>query len=145
VLGWGCSPVEIMSCASRVIVAIALLVCFGLASSVFMLRSARWELRGEALGQDQVTRFEARLEAIRWDLPRYGVVGYVTDLPNDINLELVWTRYYLAPLVVIPYSQQHLVIGNFHKPPPTDLLSEWHLIIVKDYGNGMMLFETQKQ
>ena len=92
-----------------------------------------------------MTLFETRLEGIREDLPRYGVVGYVTDRPNVINSELVWTRYYLVPLVVIPSSQQHLVIGNFHKPPPPELLSEWHLVLKKDYGNGMMLFVNQER
>ena len=134
-----------MSYASRVKAAIALLVCIGLASSILMLRSARWEQRDASLGQDELARFEARLEAIRGDLPRYGVVGYVTDTPNNINLELVWTRYYLTPLVVIPYSQQHLVIGNFHKCPSSEMLSERRFALVKDYGNGLMLLMNQER
>src|SRR5208283_3033355 len=105
---------------------------------VLMLRSARWELHSEFLGHDRVTLFGLRLEAIWRDLPRCGVVGYVTDPPNDMwaNPELVWTRYYLVPLLVLPGSQHHLVIGNFHKPPPAKLFSEWRLVLMKDYGNG---------
>jgi len=120
-------------------------VCFGLASSILMLRSARWELNGEALGRDPMTLFGTRLEGIRRDLPRCGVVGYLTDPPNSINQELVCTRYYLTPLVVLPYSQQHLIIGNFHKPLPTKLVSEWHLVLLRDYGNGTMLFVNQER
>lgn len=145
VLGRGCSPVETMSYANRVKTAIALLVCFGLASSFLILRSARRELDGEAFRGDRVTLFEARLEGIRRDLPTYGVVGYITDPPNDINEELVWTRYYLVPLVVLPSVKHHLVIGNFHKPPPTEFLSGWHLVLMKDYGNGIMLFMNRQR
>jgi hypothetical protein len=92
-----------------------------------------------------MTVFAERLKGIQRDLPQYGVVGYVTDPPNDITSELIWTRYYLAPLIVLPSSQQHLVIGNFHKPPLPELLSEWHLILLKDYGDGMVLLANQKQ
>jgi hypothetical protein len=139
-----------MSYASRIKTAIGLLVCFGLASTFLMLYRAAGDLRGQALGRDELTLFGTRLEAIRHDLPRYGVVGYVADPPNErgtmpFTQELVWTRYFLVPLVVLPnsqlpHSQHNLVIGNFHKPPPTKLLSEWHLVLMKDYGNGMMLF-----
>jgi hypothetical protein len=136
-----------MSYASRVKAAIVLLVCFGLASSFQMLRHAQRELHEEAVGRDRVTLFGTRLEGIRRDLPRYGVVGYVADPPNDIwaNPELVWTRYYLVPLVVLPDSQQHLVIGNFHKPPPTKVLSEGRLVPMGDYGNGIMFFMNQER
>ena len=134
-----------MSYAIRVKAAIAVLVCFGLSSSLLMLRGARRELHSEVLGRDPVTVFATRLKALRLDLPQYGVVGYVTDPPNDITQELIWTRYYLVPLIVLPSSQCHLVIGNFHKPPSTKLLSELHLVLMKDYGDGMMLLKNQER
>jgi hypothetical protein len=92
-----------------------------------------------------MTLFATRLEGIRRDLPPYGVIGYVTDPPNDISQELIWTRYYLAPLIVLPSTQHHLVLGNFHKPAPTELLSERHLVLTKDYGDGMLLFTNPEQ
>ena len=151
-----------------------LLVFSGLASSLQTLRRAREGLHDSGLGRDDITLFGTRLEGIRRDLPRYGEVGYVADPPiefsnGDFVRELVWTRYWLAPLVVLPYWHQHLVIahdaslgaaqgkvvlpdwhqhlviGNFHKPVSTGLLSEWHLVLLKDYGNGMMLFVGVEQ
>lgn len=136
--------------SSRTEVAALLLLCFGLASSFKMLRGAQKEVADGAVGHDEVTTFGVRLEAIRHDLPRDGVVGYVADPPLDIETnrdyarELVLVRYYLVPLVVLPYSQQSLAVGNFHKPPPARLLSDWHLVLRKDYGNGVMLFVKQE-
>jgi hypothetical protein len=134
-----------VSYAIRVKTAIAVLVCFGLASSFLMLRGARRELQSEVLGRDPVTLFGERLQDIKRDLPRYGVVGYVTDPPNDITQELIFTRYHLVPLIVLPTSKHHLVIGNFHKPAPATLLSESHLVLMKDYGDGLMLFMNQER
>jgi hypothetical protein len=130
---------EIMSYSKRVIIAIALLVCFGLASSLQMLRSARWQLAGQPAGRDGMTVFETRLEGVRRDLPASGVVGYVSDLPDQINEELIWTRYYLVPLVVLASTQHQLVIGNFHNTPTAKFLSDRDLVPVKEYGEGMML------
>jgi len=138
-------PEEVMRYAIRVRAGIAVIVFFGLSSSFLMLRGARRELNSATPGRDPMTLFATRLEGIRRGLPPYGVVGYITDPPNDINQELIWTRYYLAPLLVLPSSQRHQVIGNFHKPVSAEFLSEQHLVLIKDYGDGMMLFTNQKE
>jgi len=150
-----------MSYICRVKAAIVLLLCLGLWSSYREVRGVLSALQQGGRGRDDVTLFGTRLEAIRRDLPRYGEVGYVADPPDnfsndDFVRQLIWTRYWLAPLIVlpywhdhlvigafyklVPYSHDHLVIGNFHKPVPTKMLCEWHLVLLKDYGNGMMLF-----
>jgi hypothetical protein len=148
-----------MSYIDRVTAAIVLLLCLGLWSSYRTLRGALWAFHQGSPGRDEVTHFRTQLEGVRRNLPRYGEVGYLADPPNDFSnedfvRELVWARYWLAPLVVLPVAHQqpvignivlpdshhHLVIGNFHKPVPTELISEWHLVLLKDYGNGMMLF-----
>ncbi len=140
---------KIMSYGRRVIAAIALLACLGLWSSYRSLREALWGLHRENLGHDEVTLLGTRLEGVRHDLPSYGEVGYVAEPANelsrvDYSAGLTRTRFWLAPLIVLPYShQQHFVVGNFHKPPPTKLISEWHLVPVKDYGNGIILFVNE--
>ena len=155
-----------MTYASRMKASIALLVVLGLASSLHMAHSAFREVRDQGLGRDPMTLFETRLASIRRDLPSYGVVGYVTEPSPHITQELIWTRYYLAPLVVLPYGKHcqvasslvggcpnsaprpataQLVIGNFHQAPPTQLLADWHLTPIKDYGDGMMLFVNRER
>ncbi len=155
-----------MTYVNRVKASIALLVLLGLASSFRLAHSALWEMRDQGLGHDPMTLFETRLAAIRHNLPSYGVVGYVTEPSPHITQELIWTRYYLAPLVVLPYGQHcevasslvggcpntaarpataQLVIGNFHQAPRTQLLIDWHLTPIKDYGDGMMLFVNRER
>jgi hypothetical protein len=157
---------KIMSYICRVKAAIVLLLCLGLWSSYRAFRGALWELQRGGPGRDEMTLFGIRLEGIQRDLPRYGEAGYVADHPIDFGnedfvRELVWARYWLAPVLVLPYRHDHLVIGNFyklvpyrhgdvvignfHKPVPTKLLSEWHLVLLKDYGNGMMLFVSAER
>ncbi len=88
-----------------------------------------------------MTLFEKRIEGIRQDLPPVGIVGYVTDstadLMNNPDKEFMWTRYYLAPLMVSGNPDQTLLIGNFHEanaPRPPGF------ILMRDYGNGILLF-----
>ena len=135
---------EIMGYATRVKAAIVLLVGLGLVSNFRALSLARRQLGAEVPGRDPMTIFAERLRDVASDLPRYGVVGYVSDASNEFNEELVWTRYYLAPLVVLPDSKHHLIIGNFHEPAPTKLLAERHLVLTKDYGNGIVLLVNQE-
>jgi len=141
----GGRAVEIMGYATRVKAAIVLLVGLGLVSNFRALSSARRQLGAEVLGRDPMTLFGDRMKSITSDLPRYGVVGYISDAPDEFNEELVWTRYYLAPLVVLPDSKHHLIIGNFHEPPAATLLAERHLVLTKDYGNGIILLVNQEQ
>jgi hypothetical protein len=110
-----------------------------------MLRRARWELKSQAVGSDPMTLFAARIESIKQDLPASGVIGYMTDPPDELSQELIWTRYYLAPLIVLPSTQHRLVLGNFHKPVATDFLAERRLVLTKDYGDGILLFTNPAQ
>lgn len=126
-----------------------LIVCFGLASNFHRMFAAALDLRGVVLGRDQMSVFGARLTEIQRDLPSYGQVGYISDTSDNLgdypDQELIWTRYYLAPLLVSPNLHYHLVIGNFHGPLPTKSLADWHLVLVREYGNGIMLFRESGQ
>jgi len=128
---------------------VALIVFFGLASSLHLVRSGYVEARAAGPGSDPMTLFGTRLDPMRRDLPSSGIVGYVTDTSNDLqnnpDREFIWTRYYLAPLLVTVGSHWHYVVGNFHNPVPSKLLSDSHLVLVRNYGNGMLLFVNSDQ
>jgi len=133
---------------NRVATAILLLACLGLASSSLLLRRARGELRDAARGGDPVASFGRRLEPVRRELPSVGVIGYVSDpfTPTEHAAyvkhasEFVMTQYHLAPITVLEDTRYALVIGNFHHEVMAARMTDMHLVLVKDFGEGVMLF-----
>jgi len=151
-----------MKNARRIEIALATLVLFGLLSNVSSAHDAAMTMRRLPSDSDMVTQFGVHIAAIRRDLPDHGMVGFVSEPPEDMTVnavysrEWVWLRYFLAPLLVVPYVPQRawngsdapppytpLVIGSFHGAAPTRLLEEHGLVIVKDYGNGIMLLRPR--
>jgi hypothetical protein len=151
-----------MKNARRIEIGIAVLVLFGLMSNVSSVHDAALTLRRLPSDSDMVTQFGVHIASIRRDLPDHGMVGFVSEPPEDMTVnpvytrEWVWLRYFLAPLLVIPYVPQRawkgdedpvpytpLVIGSFHGASPGRLLDEHGLVIVKDYGNGIMLLRPR--
>ena len=100
-----------------------------------------------AAGQTAV--FQARFEEMRKALPPHGVVGYITDAAPDEatrSLEYFLTQYALAPVVVVDDPNQALVVSNFHTArAANDLLSEKHLVLVRDFSNGVLLLRSSPQ
>ncbi len=124
------------------------LVGIGLASSTMALRHDLAVYHSARRGGDPVSLAGERLQAVRADLPRYGAIGYITDpLPAGDSRawaeqarEFVITQYQLAPVLVLNWPHLRLVLGNFHQPLERDRIAKLHLAIVKDYGNGLILF-----
>ena len=90
-----------------------------------------------------VPAFESRFDGIRRALPPRSVLGYTSDNPgNDPStpLEFYLTQYTLAPAIVKPTTDEHLVVVNFHDPKPDPkLLAARNLTPVQNYGNGVWL------
>jgi hypothetical protein len=86
---------------------------------------------------DIATRSDQRFAAVKAALPKQGIVGYIGDsgTPGDYYL----AQYALAPLVVDNSPGRPLVVGNFSTPPPQSLPSA-RLQLLKDFGNGVLLF-----
>jgi hypothetical protein len=61
------------------------------------------------LGIEEIGRREEPLKAV---LPEHGVVGYTSDT-GDIY-EYVWTRYHLAPRIVVNSPEPEVVVLNRH-------------------------------
>jgi hypothetical protein len=87
----------------------------------------------------------SRFGEIRTALPARGVVGYVAEPKGkeilhggDYYRKFHLAQYALAPLIIVDSPDRPLVIGNFASgtPPPQSP----GLSLVRDYGNGVMLF-----
>ena len=90
-----------------------------------------------AQGSDQ------RFSALKAALPPRGVVGYIGASGNAAAVDYYLTQYALVPLVVDRSPNHPLVIGNFpNSPPLTSVLSD-HLQLVKDFGDGVLLFANR--
>jgi hypothetical protein len=97
-----------------------------------------------------VSVFDLRLKPLVRDLPAHGTVGYVSDEVAWVDdrpsfWEFCYVQYALAPLIVVDSPEYSFVIGNFHKPPQADRMSQLKLTLLKDYGNGVMLFRGTSQ
>jgi hypothetical protein len=114
---------------------------FSLMSSVSLLRrtiSGREHLNGVEL-----PAFKRRISVVRSHLPEDAIVGYVSDLKPDPSLrsqlEYRMTQYALVPVIVEDNTTHPYVIGNFHAPV-TDRTPELRgLMIIKDFGDGVLL------
>ena len=130
-----------MSYATRVKAgALALLALTALGTNLVYLRShRRFDL--DRLGRDDVSAKEKRLASLKQALPARGVVGYVSDYPDEIEAtgHYYLAQYTLAPLVVVRGSDHPLVVGNFGAPVPAAPPAAG-LVLIKDFGDGVVLF-----
>lgn len=88
-------------------------------------------------------------EAVRY-LPDKAVIGYLSDLPFDAvsgQSAYFGVMYALAPrLVTRSADRGEWVTGNFSHPLDYAAAGrEHHLELVKDFGNGIVLFRRRAQ
>lgn len=88
-------------------------------------------------------------EAVRY-LPDNAVIGYLSDLPFDAvpgQAAHFGVMYALAPrLVTRSADGQEWVVGNFSHPLDYAAAGRaHHLELVKDFGNGIVLFRRRAQ
>lgn len=104
------------------------------------------------LGKDRITLYEKRFEGLRKMLPANSVVGYISNKQaKDIRFDPSAGRYYLTQYalspVIVAYSVEHqLVVGNFRGTfPDPESFKGKILILLKDFGNGVMLFRNESK
>ncbi len=131
----------------RVRIGVLSVIVFALLSSGVALRRALdpppW-----AVAQDEVSQYEARFQLLRSALPPKGVVGYLSESrhpPHDVDWarRFYLTEYALAPLVVVDSIAPALVIGNFRSASPERNVADPTLVLVRDFGDGVLLFRHQ--
>ena len=83
-------------------------------------------------------------------LPARGQVGYLSDLSFEVtagSAAYFGVMYALAPRLVTRSADRHeWVVGNFSHPLDYAAAGRGHhLEIVKDFGNGIVLFRRRAQ
>lgn len=110
-----------------------------------LLSSARLVLDAHSLqvASDEIARrSDQRFSALKAALPGQGVVGYVGEPGTPALADYYLTQYALAPLVVDHSPNHALVVGNFPASPSAGAPSG-DLQLVKDFGDGVLLFATK--
>jgi len=120
----------------RVIIATLAFILLCLASSIRILRDAPAHANTDPIPNLSDLRFAV----LKTALPQQGVVGYIGESGNAALGQYYLAQYALAPLVVDRSTNHSLVIGNFPMAQPA-LPPELHL--VKDFGNGVLLFANE--
>jgi len=126
--------------------AVVALATIALASSFWLLLDvvSAYSNRSRTLGVDS---FEDRFRELRKALAPHSEVGYISDNPtNDeaAQAEFYLTQYTLAPTIVDASPNRPLVVANYHSPQP-DLakLQAQHLVLLQDFGNGVLLCHNE--
>lgn len=140
--------------AVRMRVGLCLLVLFALASSVRLLGRGYRDL-AEIGRTDEITRYDARFRALRQTLPPRARLGYVgdgrpgaedsADGPRLAFKRYLLTQYALLPAIVLPDAQGALVVGNFDASAGIDSTPTRGLLLIRDFGDGVMLFRASAE
>jgi hypothetical protein len=94
-----------------------------------------------------VASFEDRFSDFRKTLAPHTVLGYLSDNPvtdPSSQAEFNLTQYTLAPAIVKPTIDEHLVVVNYHSATPDAAgLRARHLTVLRDFGHGVLLCRNE--
>ena len=131
--------------------AIVIVVFLAFFASYILLRFNQSAIRllqdgSTYLANDPISRDEQRFAALKDDLPKWGEIGYL-DSPNldEAAAKEFYFRvqYILSPLIIVESTEYEFVIGNFPEDRDKTMPASVNdLILVKDYGNGVFLWEN---
>jgi len=113
-----------------------------LLSSARVLMEAPAPSRLKESAAEIAKRSDLRFAALKAALPARGILGYVEDPSTTLPTDYYLTQYALIPLVIDHSPNHPLVIGNFPASPPSSASLD-HLQLIKDFGNGVMLFANK--
>jgi hypothetical protein len=125
-------------------VGVVLLALVSIASSASLLRRAGPITPGR-MGKDEITLYLRRFEPLRRALPARVTVGYEADSEDPLTdrqevKRFYLTQYALAPAIVVAGVDRNLVIGNYRDPSRCRVCWSKNFALVKDFGQGLMLF-----
>lgn len=87
---------------------------------------------------------EQRLAGVTQTVPANAIVGYLSDMHDGSTVALAMfnsARYTLAPRLLVEGTDRDFVLGNFAKPADWNTVASEHgLKVVRDFGNGVVLF-----
>ena len=112
-----------------------------------LLSSARLVIETPNPGRftpDEVAqRSDLRFARLKAALPQRGVIGYVGEAGESGVPAYYLAQYALAPLVLDRSPNHPFVVGNF--PSTASAPSIEKLRLVKDFGDGVLLFSPEDQ
>ena len=137
--------------STRIKVGTILLILFALVSNVQLFKQTATTFDSKSIGSDEITLYEKRFKGLKEMLSSHNVVGYITnkclkDLTADAEATMGYylTQYTLSPVIVVNDPERQLVVGNFHNTATIPKIStKRNLILLKDFGNGVMLFRRE--
>jgi len=128
-----------LSAKNRLVILVFVFCC--------LLSSARLVIKAPIPGRstpDEIAqRSDLRFASLKAVLPQRGVIGYVGDAGESGVAPYYLAQYALAPLVLDRSPNHPLVVGNFPLRPPAH--SVVNLRLVKDFGDGILLFAGEDQ
>lgn len=89
--------------------------------------------------------YKKRLTIVKDDLLKKNVMplekfGYITDLGH-----VFFAQYVLVPINVYEGINYKYIIGDFfEKSPSVNFFKKSGLVVIKDYGNGVLLLRNEK-
>jgi hypothetical protein len=94
-----------------------------------------------------MARRDQRFELLRDALPKRGTVGYLSDAASwtDQQTHLLLAQFALAPLILVEGADQPLVVGEFSDPAAVAKGRDLKLTVVRDLGDGLVLFARPSQ
>lgn len=126
---------------------IMLLVTFSLAGSLrlFCLNSVNAIPLMTGV-KDWMTVYEQRFSTLKTLLSGAEAIGYVSEkygweAAGRNTAKYFRTRYFLSPVIIDTNKRTGLIIGNFDNEQSQENLKKEGLIIVKDFGKGLMLLK----
>ena len=139
----------------RMRIGLCLLVLFTLVSNLRLLVRELHEF-AHTTPPDEITRNEARFRELRQVLPPLTQVGYLTDnlpqgaaggdeAPRLAFKQYLLTQYALLPTIVLPGTHGAFAVGNFDSAGGTNSRTTSGRTLVRDFGDGVMLFRTSAE
>jgi hypothetical protein len=124
----------------RVKAGLILLVLLSLISNVSLLKQTV-KLPLKSPGNDEIILFEKRFEQLKMILPKEAVCGYISDKEGLEAIRSYYlTQYTLSPAIIVDNTNYRFIIGDFRDLTTGTIISEEHnLIIMRDFGNGVIL------
>ena len=94
---------------------------------------------------DQITIYEKKFIGLKEFLGNHFVVGYVSDYDDNSDedgIAYTMTQYVLAPILLARGIKHNFIIGNFRNTKPNiKAYEKENLSLIRDFGNGVILFE----
>jgi len=104
----------------------------------------------------QVEAHVAHLEGVRQMVPENAVVGFITDVPDQLEpgpnefplflSKYCITQYGITPRLLKSGATGHWVLGVFTSDPAFETLNNLEgLQLTRFFGQGVVLFESRKE